>query len=999
MKQRLYIFLIIITGTISITKGINNNIATNNLQHNSRNINAADSVIFDLSRAVLTANYVDVPVLFRSNDIINAVDFAFKFNELNLTYDSVINYTPYLSELASQNQLDRFLRFTSSSLQQIANDSILIAIRFSFTVPCGKINVSDFNTITAYLNGDPCSYKFTNPVPHGFIATFNTSNICSGTNVIFNGIPTLTSGTITAWNWNLGNGSTPSVQNPSTTYTNPGNYTIRLITTSGTGCKDTVVKTTTVSSSPVALYTASTDCSNSSATFTDNSTIPYGAINSWSWNYGDSNTDTIPNPTHIYASGGTYTTGLTVVSDSGCTSTISNQVTINSPTAGFGVPNGCVGTSIAFNDSSITTTGTINSWHWYFGDGGSSLSQNTSHIYTSGGVYTVSLKITTNTGCADSIAKTISIENFPVVNFAGDILFGCMPLSVNFSDSSSTSIGSTYLWKFGDNTNASTQNTNHIYLTGGVFNVTHYVTTAAGCADSLTKPGYIAVSGTPVANFGSVNKCVGSTIYFNDSSIISSGAISSWQWRFGDGNSSIQQNTNHIYTSGGSYTVSLKVTTAQGCVDSIAKTITVEDKPIVHFSGNNLVGCAPLTVNFNDSSITSAGSTYFWKFGDNTTSAFQNATHTYTTSGAYSVTHFVTTSGGCADSLIKTSYITVTNSAVANFGVTNRCLGSSAIFTDSSTISSGTITNWNWSFGDGNGSTLQNPTYNYTNAGVYIVRLTVSSSLGCSNTFTNSIVIEDKPVVNFTADIVSGCTPLTVNFLDLSNTAPGSTYFWYFGDNGISSSKDVSHIYTNVGSYTVKHIVTTSAGCSDSLIKTSYITVSSPPVAFFTLSPDTTRLPKATVDLNNLSRGATSWFWNFGDSIYSSQQNPNHNYLEAGRYTVCLKASNNSGCTATYCDTATVLLPNPVAVPKAFTPNGDNINDLLKVRGGPLLNMEWRIFNEWGNQIYFSDTQSEGWDGTFHGSPQPSGVYEYTLKGKTADNAVINIHDIVNLVR
>ncbi len=1165
MKNKLLTLIIILICNSIIAGTFSNKTVKSSLMLQPLIINTNDTVVFDLSHAVYTANYVDIPVLLISDDLINALDFSLKFNELNLTYDSIINYKSYLSQYANFNNADRFLRFASYSSHDFDHNSSLVAIRFLFTNPCGVISKSDFNSITAYLNGDPCAFKFSEVPAHGLIAGFTSTKLCTGTNEIFNGISTLTSGTVTNWSWDFGNGNTANSQNPSTTFSSNGNYTVTLIATSNEGCLDTISKTLIVNNSPTVNFSSILNCTNSTITFTNNSSIASGSITDWHWDFGDTDSSLVLNPIHTYASGGNYLVTLNSISDSGCVATYSNYVAVTSPTANFIATNGCTGATINFNSSSTVSSGTITSWKWYYGDGNSSILQNDSHSYSSAGPYIVSLKVTTNLNCADSISKIITIEDKPIVNFSGDVLSGCMPLktvftdssitaagsvyswnfgdyttsilkdvthdfitagvynithyvtttagcsdslvktgyvivnsqpvakfntvngctgavinfldssivssgatnswkwyfgdgtistiqnpshiyalpgtytvsfkiitnqncsdsiskiitiqdkpiinfsgnilsgcfplNVSFSDSSNTSLGSTYSWSFGDNTFASTKNCSHTFNTSGAFTVTHYVTTSAGCSDSLVKPSYINVNTAPIANFNAINGCVGASLNFTDSSTIPPGSIANWKWYFGDGNISTLQNPSHSYALEGTYVVSLKVTSNQSCYDSIIRTIIIQNKPIVKFVGDILGGCSPLLVSFNDSSITASGSSYSWSFGDNTTSTSVNPIHTFLSTGIYTVTHYVTTSAGCTDSLVKPSYIIVNTSPVANFGVGNRCLGAPTVFTDSSTVSSGTISNWKWNFGDGNSSSQHNPSYIYANPGTYLVSLVVKNNQNCSDSIAKTIVIENKPIVKFGATILSGCKPLNVLFIDSSSTLATSNYSWNFGDAGISFSQNSSHIYLNSGIYTVKHYVITDAGCSDSLIKKAYITVGENPTALFIATPDKVKLTNAVVSFSNHSTNYTNSLWAFGDSTLSINENPTHTYFNIGNYYACITVGNLIGCQANYCDTITVTNSDIVAVPKAFTPNNDGSNDKLKVRGGPMIEMEFKIFNEWGNQVFFSTSQSEGWDGTLNGVDQPVGVYEYSVKGKTIDNESIKMHGVVTLVR
>ncbi len=988
MKHKLLIAIFFIFG-----------VCTAKAQVPARIIDANDSVIFNLTNAIVTATYIDIPVYIKSTDVINALDFELKFNESILTFDSVISYRSYLLALANFNLSDRYLRFTSSSFTSIEKDTPLVAIRFNLVSPCIQVNKTDLFNITAYLNGDPCGKRVTDATSHLPITNFNYGSLCSGTMVNFNNTTTISGATISSWFWNFGNGFTSTLANPNTSYSSAGNYTVSLIATASTGCKDTMTRLIHINDSPVSNFSYLFNCAIDSVFFTNTSTILSGAFASWSWDFGDATSSSAQNPVHNYAAGGSFITSLTAVSDSGCTHTFIDTIFLNKPTAAFSSSTGCPGASINFIDSSYFSSATITGWQWYFGDGATSTLQNPTHIYATSGIYVVSLVASSSVSCADSIFQTIFIDSKPIVNYGADVLSGCVPLLVSFSDSSSASIGSNYYWDFGDGFTSSLQNATHIYSTGGTYTVKLIVTTSGGCSDSLISVSYINVYSLPVPNFSFADGCSGSITSFSDSSTVVGGSITSWDWDFGDGSSSSLQNPTSIYSSTGTYSVNLIVISNQGCSDSVSQLIVIDGSPIVKFGADNLSGCMPLLVSFTDTSITAFGSSYLWNFGDGGTSVLQNPVHTYLVSGIFTVKLIVTTPAGCIDSLTKIAYINVNNTPGANFAAPSGCSGTNLIFTDSSTISSGTITSWDWDFGNGNSSSLQNSSSIYTSSGTYTATLIVTSALGCSDTLSQTITIDSKPIVKFGGDTLFGCAPLIVNFVDSSITASGSTYLWNFGDGGISVLQNPTHTYLASGTYSVKLVVSTPGGCIDSLTKLNYIIVQNFPVALFTASPTTALLPNATITFTNQSIGGVTWLWDFGEGTVSGLSSPSNTYIDAGGYVVCLTAYSAIGCANTYCSNVEISSSNPVGVPNAFTPNGDSSNDMLFVRGGPFLEMEFNVFNEWGNLIFSTNKQEEGWDGYFRGKIQPVGTYEYTLKGKTTDNLKINMYGVVNLIR
>lgn len=155
MKKSLFILLVILIGNKSVAQNSNSTVI----------INALDTIVFDIAQAQINGSYVEFPVSFLSDDTVYAVDFSFKYNYLNFTYDSILDLTNYLQQLSYYNPNDSIVRFTSYSLTRITNDTALAMIRFT-PLSWQQFCLSDLNTIKAYLNGDGCSYKVIDCIPN-----------------------------------------------------------------------------------------------------------------------------------------------------------------------------------------------------------------------------------------------------------------------------------------------------------------------------------------------------------------------------------------------------------------------------------------------------------------------------------------------------------------------------------------------------------------------------------------------------------------------------------------------------------------------------------------------------------------------------------------------------------------------------------------------------------------------------------------------------------------
>ena len=315
-------------------------------------------------------------------------------------------------------------------------------------------------------------------------------------------------------------------------------------------------------------------------------------------------------------------------------------------------------------------------------------------------------------------------------------------------------------------------------------------------------------------------------VTFTDLSVPNAAAITSWSWDFGDGNTANTQNPMHTYNNPGLYTVSLTVTNNTGGSDTETKTdyITVQYfLPTADFTADVTSGVAPLTVNFTDLSLDSVN-TWFWDFGDGNTSATQHPQHIYSTPGTYTVSLTATGPGG-SDTNTKADYISVGHPAPTAGFIGAPTIGAPPLLVNFTDMSTDSVNTWQWNFGDGNTSSIQNPSHEYQNSGSYTVSLMVSGPGGSDNEIKiDYITVSDlPPIAEFSGDPTSGYFPLMVNFTDLSSGAI-TDWKWYFGDGNITTTQNPTHTYQNSGNYTVS-LKLTGPGGTDSIAKENYITV------------------------------------------------------------------------------------------------------------------------------------------------------------------------------
>ena len=345
----------------------------------------------------------------------------------------------------------------------------------------------------------------------------------------------------------------------------------------------------------------------------------------------------------------------------------------------------------------------------------------------------------------------------PTADFVGTPTSGFAPLTVDFTDSSTGTI-SDWAWDFGDTGSSTDQHPSYTYLAAGTYTVALTVSGGAG-GDTLTRTDYIVVDEPPpVAGFTGfpTTGVAPLTVDFTDTS---TGAISGWDWDFGDAATSTAQHPSHIYTAPGTYSVVLAVV-GPGGADSLTRTdyiVVDEPPPVGDFAGFPTAGVAPLTVDFTDAS-TGAIAGWDWDFGDAGTSSAQDPSYTYTTAGTYSVSLTVTGPGG-ADTLTRTDYIVVDEpppAAAFDAMPTSGAAPLDVAFTD---LSTGAITGWTWDFGDGGSAIEQHPSYTYLSPGTYTVSLTVLGP-GGTDTATQVDLIVVQIAASSTIRNGTGVNPL-----------------------------------------------------------------------------------------------------------------------------------------------------------------------------------------------------------------------------------------------
>lgn len=823
--------------------------------------------------------------------------------------------------------------------------------------------------------------------------------------------------------WDYGNGenSMNNNANHQVTFENTTGdiqyFDVTLTASTQDGCSDTYTQTIQVFPEVVAAFDdPGPQCSPVSLQIQNQSENASNFV--WDLGNGISSLEAFPTTTYVNDTNqdSLFVIELTSTSIYGCSDTYTGTILVQpSPNAEFttDVTLGCQPLPVEITNTSTDAT----SYAWSYGDNQTSTTDDLvhTHEYISPSqdpvIYNLELVAYNDAGCSDTSSVPITVYPSVVSGFTGTSE-GCSPLQASFiSQSNGASQGLT--WDFGDETSASGSVVNHTYIndTGEdqIYTVSLIAENIYGCAD--TSYADITVYATPVADIEILAEegCYPLEVTFLNNTT----AADEFEWFYGTGETSNTADTEHTHTfyntttSPVNYTVTM-VASSDGCSSSDQVPVTVYPALVAEFDAPDQ-GCSPLTIEFDNQSVGAID--YQWDFGDNNTHTIFEPVHTYTnTTGddlIFTVTLTVSSPFGCEDSFEQD--ITVFSTPNAAFTATPV----TQVFPDATidlvnNSSGGSSLTYEWDMDDGNELTGQNPgSYTYDTWGTYTIDLVIDNG-SCDDEASQTIeILAPDPIAAFSFD-AQGCAPLIVNFDNQSFY--GQSYFWDFGDGGTATIDDPSYTYFQGGTYTVTLIVTGFNGEQD--IFQAEIEVFPQAVAAFTVTPDEVSIPSQPVNTLNLSQGATSYLWDFGDGVTSTEFQPEHYYTQEGYYTISLTAYNQYGCPSTFeiVDAVHAVLNGEIVFPNAFTPNDlgpsdgayepDQLNNDIFFpiqRGVEDYNLQ--IFSRWGELLFQSTDVNIGWDGYYRGELCKQDVYIWKVRARFADGEEIEKAGDVTLLR
>lgn len=748
-------------------------------------------------------------------------------------------------------------------------------------------------------------------------------------------------GTLT-YEWNFGNGSTGTQRNPVAIYDSYGTYNVSLKVNSSYGCSNTItvpaVNVTKIDAigelTQESKVLATTDYACASAIVFNNKSV--GTESSY-WDFGDGNVSFDKITSHTYTKAGTFTVRLIASPGNSCADTAKWTLTIEKPSANFNyTPTAACYEPILVNYANLSTGAA--SYLWTFHDNSTATTQNTSFTYTMSPDkdpyvihatknFPVTLKVTSTHGCVDNITKNFSITK-PTALFSTDVVEGCVPLSVNFSENSVSKEEPITLrkWIYGDGTDATTTQTisQHTYNTPGVYNAKLVVSTV-NCRDTSYNI-TIKVGQIPAPDF----QITSPTSFYSSQPVtindMTPAGFNIDYWSYSINGENITnctdvKNVSYLYqTDIGALPVTLTVG-SNGCYRSKTVNTITALGPISTFSYN--IDCAsPLVYNFTG--VPKGATSYEWDFGDGTALVTTSLTpsHTYSTPNNYTV-KLTTYNNGYSHTSSQTIYVRQPNAQLTADAEVCANLPLKLNGKNSHPIFSTCRDKYVWDFGDGTPKIVSGTdslNHIFKKRGTYNVVLKALYENGCSSSVTKAIRVY-QPYALLKADTTKGCNGLEVNFTD--NSTPDvhalTSITWNYGDLSAEENSapgaTKQHPYTlPAGEYSYSFPasirVKDNFGCENTSEKSIGI---SQPFASFSSLGLTSLCASDSLRLISTFPSPDSAIWNMGDGkTIRSLKNPfAYKYTNAGSYGVSLKIYKYN------CVAFTEMQPGYVTVQKA----------------------------------------------------------------------------------
>ena len=644
---------------------------------------------------------------------------------------------------------------------------------------------------------------------------------------------------------------------------------------------------------PIAAFTSAV--SSMQVTFdSSGSSDPDGTIASYSWNFGDGQSSTTANPSHGYATAGTYDVTLTVTDNLGKSSSVTHQVTVTNPAPTAAFDYSVSVRTVTFNSSgSSDPNGTIAGYLWNFGDAGTSTAANPQHLYAGPGTYNVTLTVTDNHGATSSITKPVVVSNAaPTAAFTSSVDMLAATFNSSGSSDSDGTIAS-YSWTFGDGGTSTAANPSHTYAAPGTYTVNLTVTDNDGATGNVSHQLTVAnaANNPPTAAFTS--SVAGLQASFNSSgSTDGDGTIVARSWTFGDGQNGTGTSPSHTYAAAGTYNVTLTVTDDDGASDDVTHQVTVvdPDAPVVVASdafGRTVAG-----------GLGSADVGGAWAL-NGTASLFNvnggSAAISLNSAGAGPGARLPNVSAGDSDSTVRISLDKLANGGGAFLSIGSRLVNDDSYRAKAKIDATGRVTLYLVRVVGGTETTLTS------------VLLPVATTYAVGEQLQIRLQTEGSSPTTLRARAweVGTTEPTTWQVTTTDGTAGLQ------GPGGVRLATYVSGSTTNVpgvARFDDLVVTTPGAGLPDNVA----------PTAAFTSATASLQANFDGTGSSDSDGTIASYAWTFGDGQNGTGASPSHTYATGGTYDVTLTVTDDGGATGSVTHQVTVSAPAGVIAADDF---------------------------------------------------------------------------------
>lgn len=721
----------------------------------------------------------------------------------------------------------------------------------------------------------------------------NNSNISNGT---------------LSYRWLFGDGNSDSTINTLHQYSQHGIYHLQLIASSNQLCIDTAQVQVEIYPSPNASFQLSDSglCfRNHQLSASNQSSIPYHYM-SYTWHFGNGQTDTAANPIWQYAQHGLYNITLVVESEKACTDTAYASAELwPMPMASFALADStqCFNTQLFEGQNQSSIPYHQLRYQWLLGNGDADTNTQLLYQYPNVGHYTISLISTSEKNCADTFSIPIEVFPAPEAAFLLSDTATCFR-GHQISTTNNTQIayhGLEYLWRFGNGNTDTAAAPSFTYNSHGVYTVSLVAISEKQCRDTANQ--VVEIFPMPIAAFQPVDSALcfrDHEFEFRNQSSIPYHQLQ-YSWSFGDGNTDTLRNPVYSYQSHGLNQVQLIVISEKQCRDTTQLEVEVYPMPTADFTLSDTALCFRDHQFFlgNQSSIPYHQLSYNWHFGNGSSDTATNTQIVYPQQGIYQVSLVAESEKRCSDTAIKTLEVYPMPLAQFSLNDSTPCFRNHQLILQNQSSIPYHQLSANWQFGDGNSDSDYHTRHQYLTHGVYQIQLISSSEKRCHDTLVKTVEVYPMPIAHFEVNDSAFC--LRQHQFQFSNQSSipyhQLDYRWYFGDGAQVSDTNPAYSYATHGVYTAQLIAESEKQCRDTMQKT--LEVYPMPIADFSIDNQGQCLSGNRFQFNNT--GSIPYhqlraYWSLSNGDSATGDTLVYSYPTYGSYQVRLILESEKNC-------------------------------------------------------------------------------------------------------